>query len=166
MSNEYYEYLNSAEWHRKSRFFQGVMQNRDCVFPFLKTQDAHHMTYRNLKHEVFLRDVVPLNKTFHLKILHPFMRLWHRKHDLPFLRFWVNWLLLRPSCAFWFVWLTAIALTAKIIGWKPVALTLGAISAIATLLALNPAKSKYALMYWAIAYVCLVGYSVINKVKK
>lgn len=164
MSNEYDEYMNSAEWHRKSRFFQNVLQNRDCVFPLLPSQDAHHLTYQNLEHEAFLRDAVPLNKTFHLKFLHPFMRLWHKKCDIPFMRFWVNWLILRPSCAFWFVWLTAIALIAKIVGWKPVAITLGAIGAIAALLAIKP--NKYALINWAIAYACFVGYSVINKVKK
>ena len=156
--------MDSAEWHRKSRFFRNVLQNRDCVFPFLRSQDAHHMTYRNLKHEAFLRDAVPLNKTFHLKFLHPFMRLWHKKHDIPFIRFWVNWLILRPSCLFWFVFLTTIAIVTKMVGWKPVAIMLGAIGTISMIGTIKPIK--YAFLHWAITYVCLVGYSVINKVYK
>ena len=161
MTDLYHEYLDSAEWHQKSKFFRSVMLNRDCVFPFLPSQDAHHMTYRNLTEEIFLRDAVPLNKTFHLNYLHPFMRLWHKKRDIPFLRFWVNWLILRPSCAFWFVWLTAIAIVTKTFGWKPVAIMLGIIGTISILLTLKP--NRFAWMHWVLSYACLVGYSVINK---
>ena len=160
MSNELIKHMNSDAWRRRSRFFRNVMLNRDCVFPFLKSQDAHHMTYRNLKHEIFLRDVVPLNKKFHLGVLHPFMRLYHRKHDIRQLSFLVNWLVLRPSCLFWFLILTPLALLTKAFGWKLVSTTLLAIALLSATFAMSPSKSSA--IACIITYIATVCFTVVH----
>ena len=119
--NKYIEYINSDKWHNKSKWFRNVMLNRCAVLPFLKSSDAHHMTYANLEYEIFLRDVVPLSRGVHSTV-HNICRVFFLKHDNHSIRFFVNWFLLRPSCLFWFLVLTTLNLASKVVGHKPIAI--------------------------------------------
>ena len=119
--NKYLAYLGSAKWRQKSKAFRNVMLNRCSVLPFLKSSDAHHMTYSNLEHEIFLRDVVPLSRGIHSTV-HNICRVFFLKYDNHFIRFFVNWLLLRPLCLFWFATLTVLNLLSKIVGHKPISI--------------------------------------------
>ena len=67
--NQYLYYINSTEWKQKSRNIQKMTKNRCIVFPWLRSNHTHHLTYRNLKHEIAIRDCVPVSKFAH-KILH------------------------------------------------------------------------------------------------
>ena len=116
--NKYHTYITSPEWRRKTAIFRHLMRDRCAVLPLLKSNDAHHMTYANLEHEIFLRDCVPLSKVVHLSIVHPVSRLFVYKHDIHFIRFFVNWLFLRPICLFWFLSFLAIGFLSKLIGQK------------------------------------------------
>jgi hypothetical protein len=46
-----------------------------CDLPLLKAHHADHLHYKNLTHELPLRDLVPLNKTMHLRIVTPLRSL-------------------------------------------------------------------------------------------
>lgn len=163
MSNRYLAYLGSDKWRQKSKLFRNVMLNRCCVLPFLRSNDAHHMTYANLEHEIFLRDVVPLSNLIHDGIVHPIARLIFLKHDNHFIRFFINWLLLRPSCLFWFVTLTLLNLLSKIIGRKTIAIASIILAfAFGYIASVNP---KYQLTYGAICFVFTNIYFVFEKKK-
>lgn len=155
--NDYYTYINSPEWHRKSKAFQRVMFNRCAVFPFLKSHDAHHMTYRNLKHEIFLRDCVPLSKFVHRDIVHPVSRLFHRKHDIRWIRFLFNWLLLRPMCVLWFCVLGMACLFMQAVGRKITLIVLELLVLVFGYLALRHP------VYWFACYVFGVCFLVFKK---
>ncbi len=161
MSNRYLAYLGSDKWRQKSKAFRNVMLNRCCVLPFLKSNDAHHMTYANLEHEIFLRDVVPLSNFIHDGIVHPIARLIFLKHDNHTIRFFINWLLLRPSCLFWFAVLTLLNLLSKFIGRKNIAIaslmfafTFGYIASVSL---------RYQLVYGALCFVFVNVYFVFEK---
>jgi len=163
MSNRYLTYLGSDRWRQKSKSFRNVMLNRCCVLPFLKSNDAHHMTYKNLEHEIFLRDVVPLSKGVH-NFVHGAARLIFLKHDNHFIRFFINWLLLRPSCLFWFVTLTLLnllSLLSKVIGRKTIAI---ASIILAFLFGYMASVSiKYQPIYGALCFVFTNIYFVFEK---
>ncbi|MBE9178715.1 hypothetical protein IQ268_09095 [Oculatella sp. LEGE 06141] len=42
-----------------------LLFGRDCVCPLLPAHHAEHLTYRNLGHELPMRDIVPLNRVTH-----------------------------------------------------------------------------------------------------
>lgn len=67
--NQYQYYINSPEWKQKSKRIQKMTKNRCVVFPWLRSNHTHHLTYRNLKHEIAIRDCVPVSRFAH-KILH------------------------------------------------------------------------------------------------
>lgn len=159
--NRYIEYINSDKWKQKSRVFRGVMLNRCSVFPFLISNDAHHMTYRNLEHEIFLRDVVPLSKGVH-SLVHKVARLGFLKHDNHFIRFILNWVLLRPSCLFWLVSLTLLNIASKIIGRKTVAIASLAFALIFGYVA----SVKYQLFYGLLCFAFTNFYFVFENKKQ
>lgn len=84
----YRYYIQSKEWRNKTKKFHTPLMHRDCLIPFLKANDIHHMTYHGLGKEIFIIDVVPLNKFTHFFA----DRL---RWCMPF-----N-MLLRASCLFW-----------------------------------------------------------------
>lgn len=153
----YHAYLASPEWHRKASKIQRIMFKRCAVLPFLKSSDTHHMTYRNLEHEMFLRDCVPLSKFIHRDIVHPVSRLFHRKHDIKWIRFCFNWLLLRPSCLFWFIWLGLTLLFIQILGRKiPLTVIEFLVLVFGYLAIANP-------IYWLACYVLGVSFFVFKE---
>lgn len=80
-SPEYTNYIRSSVWYARSRKFQQATGNRCVLFPWRKSNHAHHLTYSNLQSEKFIRDCVPLSKKAHEIIHHP--KLWeNRKHRL------------------------------------------------------------------------------------
>lgn len=98
MANEYLDYIMSPEWRKKSKHVQQMTSNHCILFPWLKSNHAHHLTYRNLKREIPVRDIVPLSKVAH-SIIH-----WRVFWKSP-LRPWINFLL-RLLMSFWAVfWL-------------------------------------------------------------
>lgn len=73
LSPEYREYIRSDRWRkgwrRKSTMY--LVCGLDTIFPFLPAHHADHITYTNLTKELPLRDLVPLNKTVHLRMVTP-----------------------------------------------------------------------------------------------
>jgi len=158
--NKYIKYINSEEWHNKSKWFRNIMLNRCAVLPFLKSSDAHHMTYTNLEHEIFLRDVVPLSRCVHSTV-HNICRVLFLKHDNHFIRFFVNWLLLRPSCLFWFAVLTLLNLLSKIIGRENLSITLLILTIIAGYLTVG--NARYQVICGILTCIFAVTYIVFQK---
>ncbi len=68
-SPEYLAYINSRKWKTRSKEIRLINGNRCILFPWLKSNETHHMTYRNLKKELLIRDVVPLSRFAH-KLIH------------------------------------------------------------------------------------------------
>jgi hypothetical protein len=64
-SNQYLAYIYSAKWKNKSKGCQQLTKSHCIIFPWLRTNHAHHLTYRNLKNEIPVRDIVPLSKIAH-----------------------------------------------------------------------------------------------------
>lgn len=97
-SNKYLQWINSPEWKIKSRKCQQLTRKHCIVFPWLNSRHSHHMTYRNMKSEMPIRDTVPLSVTAH-KIIH-WRIFWKNKKVRPyvnyFLRFCMVW-----SILFW-----------------------------------------------------------------
>ena len=53
----------SPEWKKKSKHVQRMTSNHCILFPWIKSNHAHHLTYQNLEREMPVRDIVPLSKT-------------------------------------------------------------------------------------------------------
>lgn len=92
-SNEYKQYILSPQWRSRSVKCQQLTKNTCVVFPWKKSNHAHHLTYKNFKNEQPLRDIVPLSKDAH-QLIHCHL-LWKTN-----LRFVVNWWL-RISFLVW-----------------------------------------------------------------
>ena len=114
-TSAYLNYLNSDGWKSKSRWVRGLTGNRCCLFPFLRANQAHHLTYYSIFRlgwndfgfEQPILHLVSLSETAH-KIVH-FPLLWKQP-----IRFFVNtylrisfvilWTIFKPlwSIPFWF----------------------------------------------------------------
>ncbi len=64
-SPQYYAYITSDEWRDKCKKCHALTKHHCVVFPWLKSRNVHHMTYRNFQKEIPLRDTVPLSKFAH-----------------------------------------------------------------------------------------------------
>ena len=64
-SPKYLNYIHSEEWREKSKRFRRATGDRCVLFPFLRSNHAHHLTYKNLESEQFVRDCVGLNAWSH-----------------------------------------------------------------------------------------------------
>lgn len=64
-SNEYLSYIRSPEWYKKSAGAIAKTGKRCVMFPWLTATDAHHLTYRNLGSEIYIRDIIPLSRCAH-----------------------------------------------------------------------------------------------------
>lgn len=64
-SENYQSYIRSRDWYSKSANFQSRTGNRCALFPWLTATDAHHLTYKNLGNEMYVRDCVPLSRYAH-----------------------------------------------------------------------------------------------------
>lgn len=106
--NKYHQYIQSKQWRSKCKFIKSVTCGRDAIFPFLKASHVHHLTYRNLEHELFLRDVIPLHPITH-SLIHGICRLGVRRHDIIPIRTALNWLILRPLACLWLLPILALA---------------------------------------------------------
>lgn len=95
MANEYLMYIMSSEWRQKSLNVQRMTQNHCILFPWLLSNHAHHLTYRNMKREMPIRDIIPLSRKAHSLVHTPL--LWK-----SWLRPWINFLL-RLLMVFWIV---------------------------------------------------------------
>lgn len=102
-SNEYRAYINSEKWREKSKSCLAETGKVCCFFPFLTARHSHHMTYTNLKHEIPIRDIVPVSKFAHWIIHWPI--LW----DLRPIRALVNCYL-----RFNFIWLSLLIFTIRV----------------------------------------------------
>lgn len=75
---------------------------RDCVCPILQAKDVHHLHYRNLGHELPIRDVVPLHRVTHRLVEGIFEKLFGRLAVNQFLRccyvFWLSVVVLGALC--------------------------------------------------------------------
>jgi hypothetical protein len=76
-SPEYYQYIQSSEWREKSKACQRLTKNYCVLFPWLKSNHTHHLSYNNFKNEKPLIDLVPLSKVAH-SIIH-FSLFWKVK---------------------------------------------------------------------------------------
>ncbi|HYX18318.1 MAG TPA: hypothetical protein VE944_28925 [Nostoc sp.] len=94
-SPQYYVYINSDEWREKCKRCHGLTKHHCVVFPWAKSRNVHHLTYRNFQKEIPLCDTVPLSKFAHW-IIHLWI-FWKTP-----LRPWVNFLL-RLLLIFWAV---------------------------------------------------------------
>jgi hypothetical protein len=73
LSPQYRNYINSDQWRKGWRrgLTMQLLLGRDAICPLLKAHHADHLHYKNLTRELPLRDLVPLNKTIHLRIITP-----------------------------------------------------------------------------------------------
>ena len=164
---EYQSYIHSREWQQKSRKMRGIMSDRCAVFPFLKSNNTHHMTYANLGREVLLRDCIPLNGFVHNGIVHPIARLFHRRHDIHSVRFLLNWLVLRPSLMFWLTVFGFASLWAMLISKRLVAVISFGLAALFghAILSTPTASIRDKCIFWFITYVFLVCSLVFDQKK-
>ena len=132
MNDYYLNYLNSPTWQKKSRWVRGLTRNRCCLFPFLRANQAHHLTYYLILHwgwnnfgfELPVAHLVSVSETAH-KIVH-YRWLWKQP-----VRFFINtylriafvilWTIFKPlwSIPFWFgvYWLWQNVLSDKLMPW-------------------------------------------------
>lgn len=85
-SHEYLTYIHSPQWKIKSKQCQQLTLHHCVLFPWHKSNHAHHLTYHNLEYEMPVRDIVPLSDLAH-EIAHLWL-FW----STP-LRYGMNWLL-------------------------------------------------------------------------
>jgi len=64
-SNQYSAYIVSSEWRKKSNHFISKTGRRCVILPWKIATHSHHLTYRNLESEWYIRDCVPLSKDAH-----------------------------------------------------------------------------------------------------
>ncbi len=131
-SSAYLNYLNSEGWRRKSRWVRGLTRNRCCLFPFLRANQAHHLTYYFILHfgwndfgfELPCVHLVPLSETAH-KIVHlpllwkqPIRFFFNTYLRISFVILWTIFNLLW-SIPFWFgvYWLWQNWLSDKVMPW-------------------------------------------------
>lgn len=108
-SPQYRSYTRSPEWRKKSVLFRKYTSGRCAVFPWLKASDSHHLTYVNLKSEIYIRDCIPVSRVVHNFIhYHPIGLHWWS--DIYGRRRWMNAL---------FRWTTLLVTIAMMI-WTPI----------------------------------------------
>ena len=88
-SPEYSFYVRSPQWRKKASNFRTMTGGRCSLLPWLASTDAHHLTYKNLQNEIFLRDCVPLSRTAHAWVHNGFVGKWLWT-DIKFRRRFMN----------------------------------------------------------------------------
>ena len=97
-SPEYLNYINSSEWKDKSKKCQGLTRKHCILFPWLKSRHTHHLTYKNMKSEIPIRDTVPLSVTAH-KIIH-WRIFWKNKKVRLYINYFLRFCMV-CSIVFW-----------------------------------------------------------------
>jgi len=97
-SPEYLNYINSSEWKDKSKKCQFLTRKHCILFPWLSSRHTHHMTYRNMKSEIPIRDTVALSVTAH-KIVH-WRIFWKNKKVRPYVNYFLRFCMV-SSIIFW-----------------------------------------------------------------
>ncbi len=64
-TREYYSYMRSPKWRRKSQFCHRLTGHRCALLPWRRSEECHHLHYFNFKHEVPWVDIVPLSRLGH-----------------------------------------------------------------------------------------------------
>lgn len=66
-SAKYRNYIVKRHWTWvfRSKLCKVLLLGRCCICPLLPGGDAAHLTYKNIEHELPLRDIVPMNRFFH-----------------------------------------------------------------------------------------------------
>jgi hypothetical protein len=64
-TKEYYNYMRSPKWKRKSQFCHRLTRHRCVLLPWRRSEECHHLHYFNFKHEVPWVDIVPLSRLGH-----------------------------------------------------------------------------------------------------
>jgi hypothetical protein len=72
---DYHSYFTSSAWRARHPDWLNAVGNRCTLFPWLKIGHGrlyaiHHLHYRNLGNERLGRDVLPLSKFAHQRIIH------------------------------------------------------------------------------------------------
>ena len=65
MSPLYKEYIKSSEWRAKTANYQRRSGGRCVLLPWLFSNSSHHLSYRNLGHEEYIRDCIPISNVAH-----------------------------------------------------------------------------------------------------
>lgn len=67
LSKDYLAYINSAKWKQgwRRKATLALLGGRCILCPILRATDCDHLTYRNLKQELPIRDLVPLSSPAH-----------------------------------------------------------------------------------------------------
>jgi len=92
-SPEYSFYIRSPQWREKSSNFRTMTGGRCVLLPWLSADDAHHLTYKNLENEKYLRDCVPLSRIAHNWVHKGFIGKWlwsDIKTRRPFMNFGIR----------------------------------------------------------------------------
>lgn len=106
LSPEYRRYINSKEWRSKRPAIMALMFGQDTICPIFKAHDCDHLTYRNLGHELPLRDCVPLHRVTHRQIITPLRAILRKLLGRKLGNAVVAWFL--RGCVLWW-WGLAIA---------------------------------------------------------
>jgi hypothetical protein len=115
LSPQYRAYIQSDRWRKgwRRQATLAMLLGQDCICPLLPATQADHLTYRNLEHELPLRDLVPLNRHTHqlVTMLRDVLRAVLGRKTGNFLMAWF----LRGCVLFW--WGLAIAGFLRIYLW-------------------------------------------------
>ena len=74
--------MANPRWRMIRRLTFALTLGRDVLFPFLKAENADHLHYKNLGHELPLLDLVPLHKSTHFVVT--WLRRWGFKVPVNF----------------------------------------------------------------------------------
>jgi hypothetical protein len=87
-SPEYIKHVvaKSPRWKLARWLCMNPLLGRDCVLPVLRAHHCHHLHYRNLGHELPIRDIVPLHRITH-DVVHVAGRIFGRRAINGLLRF-------------------------------------------------------------------------------
>lgn len=86
--NHYQAYIRSPKWRIKSRTAIKLWGGRCALFPFLKANHTHHLSYVNLTNEWYFFDIIPVNEWIHFKICHS--RIFWKKRKKHSKRRWIG----------------------------------------------------------------------------
>jgi hypothetical protein len=92
-SPKYSFYIRSPQWRKKASHFRTMTGGRCVLLPWLASTDAHHLTYRHLESEKYLRDCVPLSRNAHDWVHKGFIGQWlwtDIKTRRPFMNFGIR----------------------------------------------------------------------------
>jgi len=93
-SRAYKSYILSSDWYARRRAVLKIWRNRCALFPWLKADECHHLTYRNLTREIPWRDCLPLSKAAHRLVHHPVIWQSRKPHSIRrrgFNLLWRGW---------------------------------------------------------------------------